>query len=533
MDIGFEYFARNAPLSPAIYEAGGRCWNRGEVLCLSNRIARGLRASGIVSGDVVALLIPNRAEFFAALFAALRSGLYVVPLNWHLTAEEIAYILGDSQTRALILDDRFAQLASSACAERRNEPPLIVSLGSASGFIPLDEFIRGCSAEPLQNSSAGHIMQYTSATSGRPKGVQVQPQDPHSVMEQRVRLHMSLGTQPDDGSIHLCGSMLYHSAPLELAATCLHMGHAVVLLERLDAAEILRLIDVHRVATAFMAPTMFVRLLKLPDDFRRRYDVSSLKWVNHAGSPCPPEIKRRMLEWLGPVVWEGYGCTEGGGGTVCSPQDWLRFPGTVGKPLPGAEVKIFDECGNPVPAGQPGLVYMTRFTGGRFEYRGDPGKTAACFREDGFFTVGDIGYLNEEGFLFICDRAADVILCGGTKIYSAEVEQVLVMHPAVTDCAVVGIPDDVLGEVGKAFLQLTPGYLPSRELTSSILQFAGQHLMGSKLPRRMEFVEALPRDPTGKLYKRRLRIDQATVVAARPGNVVDPPRANFPGYLGD
>ncbi len=507
MEVGFEHFARDAPDRPAIYEEH-RCWSRGELLGLSNRLARALHAAQLQRGDAVSVLIPNRAEFFAALYAALHGGLYLVPLNWHLTSEEIAYILRDSNTRAIIVDDRFADLASCACAGHGSRSPLLISLGAAPGCVSLQNFIQAFSAQPLADASPGHVMQYTSATSGRPKGVQIQPRDPRIAMEQRVRLHILLGTRPDDGSVHLCGSMLYHSAPLGLATTELDMGHAVVLRERLEAEEILRLIHVHRAATAFMAPPMFARLLKLPEDVRRRYDVKSLVWVNHAGCPCAPEVKRQMLDWFGPIIWEGYGCTEGGGGTVCSPQDWLRFPGTVGKPLEGVQFKILDEGGNPVAVGQPGLVYMTRFTGDRFEYRGDREKTAACYRADGFFTVEDIGYVNDEGYLFICDRAVDVILCGGTKIYSAEVEQVLVMHPAVVDCAVIGVPDDVLGEVAKAFVQLVPDCTPSRELRRSILEFAGQKLAGVKLPRRIEFVTELPRDPNGKLYKRRLRNGQ-------------------------
>jgi long-chain acyl-CoA synthetase len=297
--------------------------------------------------------------------------------------------------------------------------------------------------------------------------------------------------------------MLYHAAPLEWATMALHLGHMLVLIERWDPESLLALIDRHRVTTTFMVPTMFTRLVKLPEDVKARYSTASLRFVGHGAAPCPAEVKRQMIDWVGPVIWEAYGASEGSG-TLVNSQEWLQYPGTVGRPIPGTRLKILDDAGNEVAPGVVGTIYLTRYTGDRFEYRGDPEKTKAAYRGD-FFTVGDLGYLNPEGYLFICDRKADMIICGGANVYPAEIEGLLVQHPQVADCVVFGIPDALMGEAIKAVVQLVPGAQPGPAMTIDILDFLGARLAAGKLPRRVEYMAELPRDPNGKVYKRRLR----------------------------
>jgi long-chain acyl-CoA synthetase len=283
----------------------------------------------------------------------------------------------------------------------------------------------------------------------------------------------------------------------------LHLGHAVVVMEKWEPEAMLARIEKYRVTTSHMVPTQFVRLLKLPPEVRARYDVSSTRTMIHAAAPCPPDIKRQMIEWWGNSISEYYAATEGGG-TIVSAAEWMKYPGTVGRPWPGADVKIFDDAGNELPPGQQGTVYMLLNQQLNFEYKGDSDKTRSNRLGD-YFTVGDIGYLNEEGYLFLCDRKIDMIISGGANIYPAEIENVLILHPAVADCAVFGIPDEDWGEAIKAVVQLKAGEKPGDAMTANIMDFLSARLARMKLPRSIDYMEELPRDPNGKLYKRRLR----------------------------
>jgi long-chain acyl-CoA synthetase len=328
-------------------------------------------------------------------------------------------------------------------------------------------------------------------------------QDAAVAFDRTARAHLACGIQPQHGNVHLCASMLYHAAPLEWSAMALHFGHPVVLVERWEPELLLRLIDQRRVTTTFMVPTMFVRLLKLPADVRGQYSTASLRYVGHAAAPCAVEVKRQLIDWWGPIIWESYGASEGSG-TIVDSHDWLRYPGTVGRPFNGTKLKILDEEGHEVPPGTVGTIYLTRHTGDRFEYKGDPDKTRAAYRGE-LFTVGDMGYVNQQGYLFICDRKVDMILCGGINIYPAEIEQVLILHPQVADCMVVGIPDELSGEAIKAVVQPAPGVTPGPKLSLDILDFLTERLDTLKLPRRIEYAEQLPRDPNGKAHRRTLR----------------------------
>jgi len=308
--------------------------------------------------------------------------------------------------------------------------------------------------------------------------------------------------KPEDGNVHLCGSPLYHTAVLVFAGSSLHLGHSVVLMDRWTPEDTLRLIERHRVTTSHMVPTQFHRLLALPEEVRGRYDVSSTRAMVHAAAPCPVDVKQRMLAWWGDSIWEYYAATEGGG-TVVRPAEWRERPGTVGRAWTGSEVRVLDEQGKDAPIGTPGTVYM-KLGAANFEYKGDRKKTEESRRE-GFFTVGDIGYLDPEGFLFLCDRKNDMIISGGVNIYPAEIESVLLAHPKVGDAAVFGIPHADWGEEVKAVIEPAAGVAGDDGLRDEILGFCADRLARYKTPRTIDFIAEMPRDPNGKLYKRKLR----------------------------
>jgi long-chain acyl-CoA synthetase len=308
--------------------------------------------------------------------------------------------------------------------------------------------------------------------------------------------------QPEDGNVHITGSPLYHTAVLLWTTNSLHLGHKVVLMDKWSPEEMLRLIDKYQATTSHMVPTQFHRLLALPEDIRSKYDVSSLRCMVHAAAPCPIEIKRRMIGWWGDSIMEYYAATEGGG-TIVTAKEWIDRPGTVGKAWSGSEVRILDDDGNQLPSGQIGTVYMA-LAQASFEYKGDPEKTNAN-RRDGFFTVGDVGELDDDGYLFLRDRKTDMIISGGANIYPAEIESELINHPAVADVAVFGIPDADWGEQIKAVIQPAAGYEGSPELAAEILAWAATRMGRFKLPKTIDFDPALPRESNGKLMKRKLR----------------------------
>lgn len=502
--MGFDYFARSEPQALAIVDPRGHDVSRGELNSLVNRLSRAMRAAGLSRSDTVVMVAPNGVELIATCLAATQVGLYFVPVNWHLAADEVAHVIQDSDARLVIAEERFCRLVSSALQSLPDRHPLCVSIGSAVGFQTFDDFIRGHDAEPLPDRTGGRVMMYTSATTGRPKGVHLPLPESDSALAKTIRYHLSVGIGLGHGDVHLTCSMLYHAAPLDGALMALHMGHILVLKNQSEPEQLLQTIETFRVTTTVMVPTMFVRMLKLPEEIRRRYTVSSLRHVVHTGCGCPVESKRQMIEWWGPVLWDTYGGTEGAG-TIVSSEEWLRYPGTVGRPIPGSTLRILNDEGMDVPPGEHGTIYLTRFTGDRFEYKGDPQKTRDCHRGD-FFTLGDIGYLNPEGYLFLCDRKVDMIISAGMNIYSAEVERVLIEHPKVADCAVFGIADEVFGEVVKAVVQPMPGIVGSPALTLEITQFLRNKLSQVKIPRRIQYVTQLPRLPTGKLNKQRLKL---------------------------
>jgi long-chain acyl-CoA synthetase len=510
--IRFTHFAERDPSAVAIVDPHERIRSRGELAALANRLARSLRRSGLVPGSVLAIAAPNCFEYVAMYLAAMQTGLYAVPINWHLAPGEIRYILENCRAAALLTHERLRTQMLEVVSGLEVPPPIRVAVGEIQGFLRLEDFVADQSSAPPEEVVVGRVLSYTSATTGRPKGVCLPLSEAERALDMSIARRIQLGTLPEE-HVQLVASMLYHGAPLETVYVTLQMGHSVVLVEPASAEAVLRLIEKYRVTTAYMVPTMFGSLLRLDQAARSRYSLATLRRVVHGGAPCPIEIKRRMIEWLGPILAEAYGATEGAG-TVVGSIDWLKYPGTVGRPIAGSHVKILGDDGEELPAGAVGTIYMTRYCGDRFEYLGDPEKTRACHRGE-FFTVGDVGYLNEEGFLFICDRKVDMIIRSGMKVYSAEVEAVLVLHPGVADCAVFGVPDELTGEAVMAVVQPAPGVAAAGQLRSNILAFLASHLSLAKLPKYIAFVEHLPREATGKLQKKRLR--EELWARVRPG----------------
>ena len=502
--IGLWNIARERPDNTAVIGPDGRTRSYGELAATVNRYSHGLRALGLEPGDCLVMMLPNGSEVPEVYFAATQIGLYVVAVNWHLVAAEVAYILEDSGAKAFVAHERFASVAAEAAVHSGLPGVARFAVGEIPGFRPLAELGAGQPEEPPENRTMGTPMLYTSGTTGRPKGVRrpLPGIDPHEVPPAGPSFFAIFGLAPFDGHVHLCGSPLYHTAVLNFVNISIQLGHPAVLMDRWDPEEMLRLIERHRVTHTHMVPTQFHRLLALPATTRGRYDVSSLRAVIHGAAPCPIETKRRMLEWWGPVVTEYYAATEGGG-TVIDAREWLRKPGSVGLPWPGSVVAVLDAEGNELPPGEPGLVYM-RMGASTFEYHRDAAKTRAA-RVGDLFTLGDIGYLDEDGYLFLCDRKSDLIISGGVNIYPAEIEGELSCHPKVADVAVFGVPNLDWGEEIKAIVQPIDGVAGDAELTDELLAFARARLAKFKLPRSIEYRDELPRDPNGKLYKRKLR----------------------------
>jgi len=431
-------------------------------------------------------------------------------VSGHLVADEIAHMLADSEARGVVISPRRADEVRKALDALGGGPMLRYSAGPAEGFVDLAEATAGLSGEPLEDRTLGTTTFYTSGTTGRSKAVlrEAPPGMPSRVPPEAfaagAAFARTFGIGPSDDDVQLVSCPLYHAAPQGWAMFGLTFGHRLVVPAKWTAAGALAAIERHRVTYGFMVPTQFKRFLELPEDVRARADVSSLKMVVHAAAPCPPEIKRRIMEWWGPVVWEYYAGTEGFG-TIVRPEEWLAKPGTVGRAWPGGDLKILDDDGNEVPPGEGGAIWL-RSPGGenRFAYKGDPEKTAQAQR-DGFFTLGDIGYVDEEGFLFLLDRRTDLIISGGVNIYPAEIEAVLASHPEVADVAVFGVPDEEWGQAVLAVVQPREGVAGDERLRAALLATCQEKLAKIKWPRRIEFRDTLPRQDNGKLYKRLLR----------------------------
>ena len=503
--LGFWQIAERQPSRIAITESNGGCSTFGELRDRVDRLSHALRGCGAKTGDAVAVLLPNSSDWLASALAISQIGAYLVPLNWHLTAEELAYLLSNSMSRVLIADHRFASTASQAARQAAlPEQGRLAVAGDIPGFRDLQSLLDAQPDAPLGDRLAGSIMFYSSGTTGRPKGIRrpLTGLPPEGALARTLPLYSGMfGLRAGNGA-HMVCTPLYHAAPGSRAIQMLHLGHRLVLLEKWDSERVLALIESERIDSVQLVPILFHRLLQLPQAIRQRYDLSSLRTVIHAAAPCPPETKRRMIEWLGPVLHEYYACSEGGG-TYVGSDDWLRRPGTVGRRYPFSKLAILDEDGAELPAGEPGLIYMN--DGFDFEYFNDPQKTRSVKRGD-LFTAGDYGYLDEEGWLYLCDRRSDLILSGGVNIYPAEIEAVLMQHPSVSDAVVVGLPDPEWGQSVCALVQpREPAPSHALEaLRAELMAYCRQHLASFKRPRHL-LLAHVPRTDAGKVGRAAVR----------------------------
>ncbi len=499
---GFWNLADREPESEAVIDPDGTTLSFGELARLANRISNGLRTAGVSEGDTVAVALANSHRFFAALLACQQIGVYFTPLNWHLQPHESAYVLADSDARVLLVDPRFAASFEGLDPLRPAHRYCWDDVTSVDGLEPIARLLDGQPDTPPAARSTGEIALYTSGTTGRPKGVRrpLRGGDPTEATERSTAFARAFGLDPVGGS-HLVTGPLYHAGPMSFSLGSLHVGHRQVLMDKWDAEDTLRLVQHHRVTDSHLVATMFNRLLDLPGPVRARYDVSSLRMIVHSAAPTAPTVKLAMMRWFGPVIWETYGGTEGAA-TIATPEQWLAHPGTVGRAVRGVSLAILDDDGHECPTGVDGAIYLRTRSG--FAYHGDPDQTREAHRGD-YFTLGDIGHLDADGFLFLTDRQKDLIISGGVNISPAEVEAVLQAHGAVADVAVIGVPNAEWGEEVKAVVELAPGFAPSPELGREIVEFARGHLAHFKCPRSVDFDDHLPRTDAGKLYKRRLR----------------------------
>ncbi|HLM29874.1 MAG TPA: acyl-CoA synthetase [Acidimicrobiales bacterium] len=498
------WHAEHTPDAPALVMAEtGETVTYAELEGRSRRLAGALRARGLVTGDHIALLMENNRPFLEVAWAAQRSGLWYTAVNSHLRPGEVQYVLDDCGAAALVASEAMAEIVADLDLSRI---PTRVAVGELRDFEPYGDVVARAEPLPRDDEREGREMLYSSGTTGRPKGVRKDLPgtpfgDPSATPVLLARALAVQGSGVGPGSVYLCPAPLYHSAPLVYSMSMQRLGATVVVMERFDPRRCLGLIERHRVTHAQFVPTMFVRMLRLPRAERERYDLSSLEFVVHAAAPCPVPVKRQMLEWWGPIIHEYYSGTEDIGSTYITPEEWLSHPGSVGRPL--EECHIVGPDGDGLPPGEEGVVY---FAGGRpFEYHNDPDKTASVTNDKGWRTLGDIGRLDEDGYLYLTDRQAHMIISGGVNIYPQEAENVLAGHPAVADVAVIGVPDAEMGEAVKAVVQLSDGAVAGPGLESELLDQCRGELATYKCPRTVDFVDELPRDPNGKLYKRLLR----------------------------
>lgn len=489
------------PDKPAIIMAGsGETMSYGQMEARSNRVAHLLRSLGLQRGDTVAVLMPNCLTYLPIIWGAQRAGLVFVAMSTKLTAEEATYILVDSGAKALFTSAGLATVAVEAAAQLPKAAKFTVESGVA-GFTALEAALAAQPEGRIPDESPGRDMLYSSGTTGRPKGVRGPlPEGALEAPDALLGLVAHLyGFGPD--MRYLSPAPLYHAAPLRYCMAAQRFGGTVVVVERFEPEAYLAAVERYKITHSQLVPTMFVRMLKLPEAARHAHDLSSLKVAIHAAAPCPVDVKRAMIEWWGPVIHEYYSATEGAGFTALNSEEWLAHPGSVGRSILG-EIRIVGDDGSLLPAGQTGQVW---FHGGpSFSYHNDPAKTAGSMSEHGA-TFGDIGHVDEDGFLYLTDRAAFMIISGGVNIYPQEAENILTMHPRVVDVAVFGVPDAEMGEAVKAVVQPLSMADAGPELEAELLAFVRSKLSHVKCPKSIDFMAELPRHDTGKLYKRLLK----------------------------
>ncbi|HET7505186.1 MAG TPA: acyl-CoA synthetase [Kofleriaceae bacterium] len=469
----------------------------------SNQGAQLFRSIGLTEGDHIALLMENRLELMEICWAAQRSGLYYTPISGYLTRDEIAYIVKDCGARAIVTSPKYGDVVAAMFAGAAEVPALFMVDEPEPGFQSWHAASAAQPSTPVAWEVAGQDMLYSSGTTGRPKGIKREAErrpigQPNPTM---LLLAVKMCGMTAD-SIYLSPAPLYHAAPLRFNMAAIAIGGTSLIMESFDAEEFLRLIEAHKVTQTQVVPTMFVRMLKLPEEVRRRYDMSSLKGAIHAAAPCPAEVKARMIDWWGPILIEYYAGSEGNGITVCDSQQWLAHRGTVGRAVVG-QIKIVDEHDQELPVGEIGTVYFADAQ--EFSYHNDPEKTRRAHNARGWSTLGDVGYVDAEGYLYLTDRKAYMIISGGVNIYPQETEDVLIGHPAIADVAVFGVPNEEMGEEVKAAVQLHDHDRAGPALEAELIAYCRKRLSPIKCPRSVDFEAELPRTPTGKLLKRLLR----------------------------
>lgn len=500
-------WAKESPDKPAvIHSATGAATSYKQLDDRSNQLAQFFHDLGLRKGDHVAIFMENDPRYFEVTWAALRSGLYLTTVNRYLTGEEAAYIVDDSESQVLVSSRTLAEAAAQIpglCP--RLKAGLMID-GEAEHFRDYGSVLAGYPAEPLKEQPAGTLMLYSSGTTGRPKGIlRPLPEGSIDSADSAVGGLQTALWQFDENAIYLSPAPIYHSAPLGFTTGTHALGGTVVLMPRFDELAALKAIEDYKVTHSQWVPTMFSRMLKLGEAERSRHDLSSHKCAIHAAAPCPRRVKEQMLDWWGPILYEYYAGTELNGFTHVGPEDWLKKPGTVGQPLLGV-IHICDEAGKELPVGEAGIVYF-EMPETPFHYHKDAEKTRKSQHPEhsNWTALGDVGYVDEDGFLFLTDRATFMIISGGVNIYPQEIEDAMIMHPKVQDVAVVGVPDEEMGEAVKAVVQLVPGVSPSEAVAEELLADVREQIAHYKCPRSIDFEAELPRLPTGKLYKRLLK----------------------------
>jgi long-chain acyl-CoA synthetase len=498
--------AQATPNHPAIIMAStGKVITHGELEARANQLAHALRNEGLGRGDHFALFMENNDKFLEICSGGERTGVYYTPVNSYLTADELAYIVQNSESQVLIASKAKRDIAAAAAEQCPNLKRLVLIDADADDplFTNYDTWISSHPTTPIADEDLGISMLYSSGTTGRPKGI-LRPMidsDPGSPLPLWTFLDGLWKYR--DGLTYLSPAPLYHSAPQAAVGLTIRRGGTVVVMEHFDPEQYLSLIEKYKVTHSQLVPTMFSRMLKLPEEVRTKYDLSSLEVAIHAAAPCPVPVKEQMIAWWGPIIDEYYGATEGLGFAACNTEEWLAHRGTVGKMMIG-ELHILDDDMNPAPKGEPGTLWFKSAT--EFSYFNDTEKTKESTSADGVLTtVGDVGYVDDDGFLFLTDRATFMIISGGVNIYPQECENLLITHPKVADAAVFGVPNVDLGEEVKGVVQLMPGFEPSAEIERELIDFCHEHLARQKCPRSIDFEAELPRLPTGKLYKKPLR----------------------------
>ncbi|HEX4198462.1 MAG TPA: acyl-CoA synthetase [Caulobacteraceae bacterium] len=493
------------PDKPAMISADtGEIITFGALNEASDRMAQLLYSRGLRRGDHLAILMENNLHFMEPVWAGFRSGLYVTTVNRYLPPDEAAYIINDCGAKAIVTSYEKRETAAGLTDLIPNCPIRLMVGGTIPGWESYEAALASAPPEPLADEWIGDSMLYSSGTTGRPKGI-LRPLPERSAAEGFAMRQAGNPYNYSPQTVYLSPAPLYHAAPLAFVLGVLSWGGTVVMMERFDAEQALQLIERYKVTHSQWVPTMFVRMLKLPEETRAKYDFSSLQIAVHAAAPCPIEVKRRMIEWWGPIIFEYYAGTEGSGSTTITSEDWLKHPGSVGKAALGI-LHICDENGAELPPGEAGLIYFER-EAPTFEYHNDPAKTRAARhpRHENWNALGDVGYLDEEGYLYLTDRQAFMIISGGVNIYPQAIEDALITHPKVADVAVFGVPDAEMGEAVKAVIEPAPGLEPTDELAAELMDFARGKLARYMVPRSVDFIAEMPRLPTGKLYKRLLK----------------------------